>query len=966
MHPTIPTNVFRTLTVCGLFASLAIGGGSATLRASDAAISDRQHAAEPIPLPPDESVVQGSLSNGLRFAIAPTPAREGGSNTIVFLLQIGAGSAHEQDDQIGAAQLVAKLGADGTLSADPEGFQRTLDSLNAGRSLRSVSTYDSTRFVLGVPLEAGESLSSADIARAMDLLGSILSASGEDIDAQRIERARQDIVASQLAWAGPSQRITARVLPEMMGDSILARRVPIYTAADLERTDADALTEFLGSWYRAQGAVVVVSGPVDPEVVRRALARSLGPLHAEALPDPPDLSVDGSRRSVVRVETDPGIVGDVVQLLVIAEPGASPDTDVSVRTRMGELLAVEALSSRLQTLAQREDTASLQAGAFTNPDAGAYRINILSVSGRSGSWEKLTREAVATVRSAMELGFSAAELDAARDAVLNGLDAEAASERDASPDFRAARIAAQLARSRTVSSAEHYRRLARATLPTIGAEEVRRTLSELYDDRARSTLVVSAEQAPAPDDVSRQISIANRIDAGAVAEVTALKQAAAELTAKPGNPARVITLTHEPNRDMTSATLDSGVRLHHRMMGEGSDRIEIVLSLLGGVFEESDDTRGLTEALRALELQPATRSQSALSVGSAVRAANIDFAVRVQTDSLTMRVSTTPEDFETAMWLIGMLAREPLIEDGAFESWRASALAQAASARTEPARAALDDFERDVIGRLFGHHRSPTETELREMSAEQVNRWLGRLVREAPMTLAIIGDIDRAQALHSAAQWMGEIPHRALPSPDRVRSLTPGKAQEQPIVIRREAELATHAAAVVEGFRGADAKQIDDALALDLAAEILRRRLDERIGPRGELSGSTVVLNIDDGVSSGSGRFWVRALVAPHDADRAEAILESELRRLIDSPPTEQEFDRSRAALRARLDRRAESPGSWADALARSEGLGGVPLAALDASSAVLEGLTPPTVSQTLGRYAVPKRSFRIRVEPSR
>lgn len=966
MHPTIPMPVFRSLTLCGLLAWLAIGCGAPSLRAAHTEPTERQRAAEPIPIPPDESVVQGSLSNGLRFAIAPTPAREGGSNTIIFLLQIGAGSAHEHDDQIGAAQLAAKLSADGTLSADAESYQRTLDSLKAGRSLRSVSTYDSTRFVLGVPLEAGEHLSSADISRAMDLLGSVLSGSGEGLDGARLERARQDIVASQLAWAGPSQRITAKVLPEMMGDSILARRVPIYSAADLEPTDVDALSEYVGSWYGPEGAIVVVSGPVDPQVVRRALERSLGPLRADGTPDPPDLSVDGSRRSIVRVETDPAIVGDVVQVLVIAEPGPSPDTDVSVRARMGELLAVEALSRRLRTLAHREDSATLQAGAFTNPDAGAYRINILSVSGRSGSWEKLTREAVATVRSAMELGFTAGELDAARRVVLDGIDAEAASERDASPEYRAAKIASQLARSESVSSPEHYRRLARAILPTIGSEEVRKTISELYDQQVQSTLVVSAEQAPDPDEVSRQIAIARRIDAAAVAEVTTPKPPVAELTGKPRAAARVITLTHDSERGLTSATLDSGVRLHHRLMGEGTDRIEIALSLLGGVFEENEDTRGMTESLRALEMQPATRSQSGVSLGAAIEAASIDFDVRVQADSLTMRISTAAEDFETAMRIMGMLAREPLIEDAAFERWRATALAQAASARTEPARAALDDFERAVLQPHFGRWASPSEEELREMSAEQANRWLNRLVREAPMTLSIVGDIDRAIALHRAAQWMGDLPARALPSPDRLRSLPGGVPQDQPIIVRRQTMLATHAAAVVEGFRGADAQRIDDAIALELAAAILGRRLDEKIGPNGELSGSTVVLNIDGEVFSGSGRFWMRALVAPRDADRAEVILEGELRRLIESPPSEQEFERAREALRARLDRHLESPGSWADALARSEGLGGVPLATLRASSVVLDEMTPPTVSQTLGRYAVPQRAFRIRVEPSR
>lgn len=964
-----PMPLFQRILRRTLLCAVAAAAHGTVMPAGASAPVEPREPDAPIPLPADASVVQGTLSNGLRFAIAPSPvAANGGAatDTVVFLLHLNAGTAHEDDDQIGAATLAANLASHGTLSAHPEAFRRTLDSLGAGRSLRSLATYDSTRFMLSVPLQSGERLSSADISRITDLLGSVLSARSVTVGDEDMDRARRDIVASQLAWAGPSQRITARVLPDMMGDSILAKRMPIYSDADLERTGAQALNEFVDSWYAPGSAIVVVSGAIDAQVVRRALERSLGPLRAEPTPDPPDPGLGEARRAVVRVETDPAIVGDVVQFLVIDEPGAPTENDLAVRARTAERLALEALSQRLRTLALREDSATLQAGVFTNPDAGSFRISTLSVSGSSGSWEKLTREAAATLRSAIELGFSSEELDSARRAVLESLDSEAASEARASPEYRASKIASQLARSNTVWSGEHSRRIARASVPGIDADEVRNNLRRLFDERVRSTLVVTAQHAPPAEAVSRQLAIASGIDAGAVAEVTIPKRPKVTLADADVPQARIVTLAHDPDADLTSATLDSGARLYHRQMDAGSDRIEIALSLLGGSFEEDQTTRGLTEAIESLEDQPATRSQAGSSVASALRSTGIDLDVRVTPDAVTLRASASSADFESAMRLIGMLAREPVIEDSAFERWRASAMARAAAARTEPARAALDDFERVVLERMMGVHAFPTEDELNAMAAQSVNLWLSRIVRESPMTLAIVGDIDRARALQSAAENLGGIEARPTPNAERLRSIPAQFEQPQTIELSRRAELATDAAAVVIGFRSADAQRIDDTLALDLAAAILTQRLGERIGSNAEISGSTVVLNIDGQHPPGSGRFWVRALVHPRDADLAQSILQSELQRLIDTPPAEQELQRAVSMLKPRLDRRLESSGAWADALARSEGLGGVPLASLRASSAVLEGIAAPVVSQTLGRYALPERSFRIRVEPAR
>jgi len=968
--PAIHMRAFQPLVLSGLVFWLA--GGlpvSQSMAAGEPQRNTARSVHEPIPLPADATVTQGRLSNGLSFAISPMTHREGKRSSVIFLLQIEAGSLHEEDDQIGAAQLSARFAASGSLNPDPEGFQRTLESLNSSRTLRVYTNFDSTRFVLSVPVEPGDSISSADVARAIDLLGSIVSSKRilpDQTHQSGIERARRDVISGQLAWAGPSQRITAKVLPDMLGDSLLASRIPIYSQAQLEETDSEAIAAFINSRYTPSVSTLVISGPVDQKVVRRVIERSLGPIEGRPPGDPPLLDIRGTRRATIRIEGDPAIAGDVVQLLVVDEPAAAIDSDHAVRNQLTELVAIEALSRRLRTLSGLDGRATLQAGAFTNPDAGSYRLNLLSVSGASGSWPKLTREAVATVRSAREHGFSIDEIDTARRAVLDAIDAEVASEGDASPQRRAAVLASQMSRGDTIMSRSQYRLIAQTLAPGIDPDDAKQAIGTLFDAQALGTLVVSAAASPEPHQVAHQITVANQIDPLTVSQAIAPSTGGAALDdiQPPSRSAGVVALSHAASFDITSATLSSGVRLHHRMMNPGSDRVEIAVSFLGGVFEETESTRGYTEAISALRGRLASRSHPGRELAAVLDRHNIDFDIRVSADAVTFRISSSSDDFERAVRLLGLLATEPVIEPVAFERWRASALATAAVARTEPTRAALAAYELNIQPVSSDLARAGDDEAVRLLQLDRVNDWLCSIVRESPMSVAIVGDVDRAEALRFATVWLGGVSPRPLPAPDRLSSLHAQPDRHGPISIHSELDLATHAAAVVVGFRAADANSFADALALDVAASILTQRLGARFGPSGETSGSVVVFNFDGEIFPDSGRFWLRALVDPSDAETAQAALESELRVLAERPPSDDEIKRAIAGLRERAARRLESSGAWASALVRSEGLAGQPLASLSVLPPLIEQVTPEAVSEAVVRYNRPERSFRITILP--
>src|SRR4030095_6432208 len=75
-------------------------------------------------------------------------------------------------------------------------------------------------------------------------------------------------------------------------------------------------------------------------------------------------------------------------------------------------------------------------------------------------------------------------------------------------------------------------------------------------------------------------------------------------------PGTVVETTTHAATGITSMWLDNGVRVHHRRMDQRKDEATIVITLAGGVIQETAANRGITEAaLRAWE-RPATSTLS--------------------------------------------------------------------------------------------------------------------------------------------------------------------------------------------------------------------------------------------------------------------------------------------------------------------------------------------------------------------
>lgn len=959
----------RQLAISVLIACTAAGPSHAAAQESTGDPAARNPPAQPegiaLALPADPDVVMGRLSNGLRFVIARGPDPENDSDrNLALLLHFAAGSAYESDDQIGAARMAADLAATGALSPDREAFLRSFTALGVDpqRAIRSNASYTATRFVLSVPIDKDHGLSSADVARAVEAMSGLLAPAQVAIGPEDLAGARHELLSSQNAWSGPAQRITSRALPQMFGDSVFAQRVPIYSAESVDATSTQALSAFVSSWYTPQRATLVVVGPADPGVVRRAIERAFGPIEAGAAADEPNLSVARPKEGAILVENDPGVAGDVVQLMLLEGSGRPINCTDALRERITESVAMVALNRRLQELSRSGDAAALQAGAFTNPDAGGYRMTMLSVAGAPGEWARLTREAVASIHSAQNFGFTAREISAAKDRVRQSIDAEFARAAERSSVSLATELATKVQRGDTIVNAQTYRQAALTSLSMIDRADLDRTMARVFEIDALATLVVTGAPGADPVQVRQQIDIARTLDAQAVARASPMPAEQPLFGPIPGG-GRASDLRFDPQHEVTSATLPSGVRLHHRSMKPGGGRIEIAAAIALPGAAHTPTARAELDAIGSLDWQPATTEHSSRRIAQALNAHDVDFDVDLTPQAIVFELSTSPEEFRFAMQLLAAMLRSAHVEPAAIERWRVDELQRIAEADSEPTRAALRVFEQRIAPRTGEAAPDQDEAAIRAVRASAVQDRLNELLRTAPLSVAITGDIDRAEALQVGAALLGDLSPR---NPSSTEGLVARSrpAVEGPFDIRLEQELGGSVGAVVVGFLGADATQTADAAALDVAASILEDRLRERLRTERVGGAALSVWSIDADGPDEHGRFWARAIVSPDQADSAAAIIEEELTRLREHGPTDSEVSGVVRRQTRFWTRRAKSLSAWAEALALNESLAGEPVRILRDRAEGAIVVDAASVQDALSRFSTAERSFRIVVLP--
>lgn len=793
----------------------------------------------------------------------------------------------------------------------------------------------------------------------------------QNVDERSFANAKETVLQELRGWSSVNLRVNQRATKAIFEPLGVPPGPYVGREDEVAALDLDGVRA-VAAPMSARGAVTLVG--VGRAVDAPALAREFDPALGERPAFCPVVGPMLPARSRAVVAQDPEFGAGVIETVRV-ERG-----DFDERERLLRAAAAEAVRRRIELAAASltGDDALSELIVLSKPFAPGgmgtpgVHLSVVHAMTARGAWKRGLERAATELRRIESHGLTEGEARLALAKALEPLRRDAADERAGSARDVADRLARLAAQGEPIDDAARDLRDAEAIAAGVSADDLRRAAVRSFLGEGafaeRGFVVVAATGTD-----ERDVTDAAALDAARAV----FEGSVAALPAQAVEPARVDRLLDasidrgsisevrvDPASAVFTMTLSNGVVAHHRAMGEGSGVVVLEATVGGGEIDEVEGVaRGVTDAALCAWREPATRTLSSRELADALAGRNIRVRSWSEQDQVRLSVEAPSEEAEAAARLLAALLLEPKVEPASIEGWKQSATERAAMADRQPFDRLRTRLWTLAEGGGDQRTRFPDGADLSGIDAATAQAWLDGLLAKGGVEVAIVGDLDRAQAARLAETALAAGPAKAALTPARVRDDAPARRVER--IDARDAvdSLSSHAAALVGVFAG-DMGDADAWAAGELAARVLSPRV------RGALAGELSVAN------------EARALWMPMEGWRGFSLLYTpmiasidrvnetadaawgEFERLARAAPTQGEFEEAREAARRSIAADLDEPEAWARSLAEAQRRGVGVRALLDRRDAVLRA-TPEGVRAFLAS-AVERGRVRTIVTPRR
>lgn len=943
----------RTRLIAG--ALLMVSCGALPLRAED--------------LPRDERIKTGTLENGVTWWFRQHDNPKG---KLALMIHVDTGSLNETDSQRGLAHFMEHMVFNGTENFPPGALIPYFESLGMefGADLNAFTSFDQTAYMLFLPDTQ---------AQRMDDGFKVLSdyAFRALLKEEEIDKERGVILAEARTGKSAEQRMRDELWPQLYEGSRFAERLPIGDEEIVANAPRSEFVDYYRTWYRPENVTVLVVGDVNQGDVLPLIEKWFGeyesPLPARPQQGPEFKAFREPRAIVV---TDPEITGCDVQMVTL-HPGRPPTTTVAQwRVELVENIGTWIVGRRYRERVDK-GTASYRGARASVSDAfnDALEINA-GASGEPEDWSSMLSELVAEVKRAREFGFSERELEMAKKERLAG--AERAVRTEPTTDARSFlfRMLRAVNAEVPVLSAQQELELYQRLLPTIELSEVNRAFSDHFAPGTFAYVVEMPGKEGVEVPPREAVLVAGHAAWEQHVEPPLETAGPREILATAPTPGTVTERTVDEDLGITSLWLSNGVRVHHRFMDYRKDNVTVSISLAGGGIEETKDSIGVTGAAQLVTSEPATSRLTSTDIRDLLTGKNIRVGGAGGggrrgrgaqgggggEDAVTLTVSGSPADLMIGLELAHALLTDGKIEEAAFRNWKLGTLERMERMQTMPMFKAVEALAEMLSG---GDPRAmmqtPEDVERQTITAAQA--WYDRLCREAPIEVAVVGDIQLDDVLPLLETCIGSLPLRKKRAEhlDALRHISRG---DGPFTRNVEVESITPQAMAMAGFLAADGKDATERRVFELSSQILSTRLIKEIREdRGQVY-SIGARYRPSFVYQDSAQF---SAGAPCDPEQAQAVT-AEIHRIFGEfakqGPTTEELDNAKKQIANNLDTEMQEPRYWLRVLAHLD-LHGRDLAEQKTEKEAYGQVTTEQVRAVFSRYYQPARQYTVTAVPT-
>jgi zinc protease len=726
----------------------------------------------------DPALKHGMLANGMTFSIMPN-AQPPGAASIRLLIR--AGSLNEYDTERGFFHFIEHMAFNGS-RAVPEGeMVRSLARLGLefGPDANAETGQDYTVFSLNLPNASPDTLE-----ECLFLLRQI--ASELSFDPSAVERERGVVLAEARRSDTFERRRRELYLSFLAPGAYATGRMPIGDHASISAATPESLRSLYDRFYRPERSTLIVVGDMDPDLVENRIAANFSDWEGrgEKGVDPDLPYTPRPRHPEASLFFHPD-GGDTLGVYYVSPYRKIPDSIAGRRERILLAIGVSALNRRLSAMTSSAEAPFRGAHVFATDIVKAVNLAGGAVSVSPGRWRPGLIALEQAWRSALEHGFTREEIKrelAALQAIHSGAHQ---SESTRSTPALAASLAQALQDGETFSSPGYLLRLFETWAPGVTAEEVQ-SVFRTWLERGQPLFFMSTSiELPS---AGRDIPAAWAESEREPVEPTAARRVDAFAYADFGTPGRIADDRQLPWLDARAIVFDNNVRLTIKKTPYEAGAVRLSVRVGEGAIALEGAPSGLVNLMTAYSAGGLERhSADDIETMFADRAVQARFSAFP--DFFGGVYLTRPEDLTLQLQLAAAYLLHPGYRSEAERKWR-EAVVQSWPRLDADARSvfASQGARRIMSGdRRFG--TDPGDGAAFRSFAE-LRAYLTPILENAPIEIAIVGDVEEPVAIAAVATTFGALPRRravsdALLKPRPVTFAPP----HSPIVLTHRGEL---------------------------------------------------------------------------------------------------------------------------------------------------------------------------------
>jgi len=704
------------------------------------------------PVPNDESVRSGVLSNGMTYYIKSN--QEPKERASFYIIQ-NVGALLEEDNQKGLAHFLEHMAFNGTEHFPDKGIIDFLErhGVAFGENINAYTSQNRTVYKLsGVPVNKPGILDSCLLV--LNDWSNYLLLTEEEIDAER------GVIKEEWRTGRTAEfRMYKASLKYLYPNSKFAERDVIGDLDVIENFEYDALRDFYHQWYRTDLQAIAMAGDFDAEEMERKVIELFSKIPAvENAPERPFFEIPDHEAPVYGLVTDAEADQTIIQYMIRhRKSDDGPETFMEHRERYIHNLFNSMMGQRMQELVQKGDPpfvfGVINYGGFQRGYEALSAITIPKPNQEDVGFAALMTE----LERVKRYGFTQGELDRAKAEILAQWEKYYKERDKISNEEHINSYVDNFLNGDAYPSTEYGYQAVQAILPSITLDDFTLHLSQWVTDK-NQVLVVQGPEGDGVEHLSEAASMAI-LEQVATAEIESYQdeELAESLISSEPAPASIISEKKLEVLDAVEWTLENGARVVFRQAAYEKDQVQIRAYSAGGSSLYGDEDVPTTDMLSSLIQMYGVGDFDAMGLQKMLTGKNISLQLSLRNLSEGLNGAASPKDMEAMMQLIYLHFNQPRFDKEAHDAIVARWMAIVENMNNNPQKVMSDSLIL-ITSSYHPRIRVVDQKFLQDVNYERIEEiYRERFADASDFFFVIVGNMDEEEVKLLAQKYIGAI-----------------------------------------------------------------------------------------------------------------------------------------------------------------------------------------------------------------